>query len=241
MKRKSGVFWVVLALLLCAPPGAMSKAPASYRPDAERIRALVGEYIETHMPWDPGQVRYEMTGRLDDVSLPAEKFSCSVHGRADDRYLGDSSYVVKFFVNGLPVRQKHVAARIEVLMDVVVANRALRRNEILSPDDIAVTKKWMRSPPYQVFTDPAEVAGKRLCADLWQNMEVRRSMVRENPVVKKGGLVRIVLENEQMSVHTIGRTEEDGSNGQMIRVQNVSSKKIVYGRVESASVVRVEF
>ena len=54
-------------------------------------------------------------------------------------------------------------------------------------------------------------------------------------------MVRIVLENKTMSVHTIGLTEEDGANGQMIRVQNISSKKIVYARVESASVVRVEF
>ncbi|OPY90868.1 MAG: flagellar basal body P-ring biosynthesis protein FlgA [Syntrophaceae bacterium PtaU1.Bin231] len=241
MRRGSFRCCIALAAVLTVAATAFSAAPASYRVDAERLRAMVSEHIDTNMPWAPGCARFEITGRLDDVVLPSEKFSYSIQGRDDDRFLGDSTYMVKFSVNGLPVRQKHVTARIEVLMDIVVAKRALGRNEVLSAEDVAVAKKWMRGTPYQVFTDPADVVGKKLCADLWQNMEIRRSMVRDVPVVKKGKLVRIVLENRFMNVHTIGLTEEDGMNGQMIRVQNVSSKKVVYARVESASVVRVGF
>ncbi len=239
--RRGRLLWcIALAMVLTA--AAASAAPsASYRVDAERLRAMVGEYLDAHMPWAPGCARFEIMGRLDDVLLPAEKFSYSISGRTDDRFLGDSTYAVKFFVNGLPVRQKHVTAKIEVLMDIVVARRTLSRDEILSPEDVGIGKKWMRGTPYQVFTDPADVVGKKLCADLWQNMEIRRSMVREIPTVKKGRLVRIVLENKSMNVNTVGLTEEDGANGQMIRVQNISSKKVVYARVESASVVRVEF
>ncbi len=232
---------IALAMVLAATTPAFSAPPVSYKVDAERVRAMVSDYIDSNMPWAPGCARFEITGRLDDVVLPSENFSYSISGRTDDRFLGDSTYMVKFLVNGLPVRQKHITAKIEVLMDIVVAKRALRRDEILFPEDVMVAKKWMRRTPYQVFTDPADVVGKKLGTDLWQNMEVRRSMVKDVPVVKKGKMVRIVLENKFMNVHTVGLTEEDGANGQMIRVQNISSKKIVYARVESASVVRVEF
>ncbi len=241
MRRARLLCCIALAMVLGTAAPAFSAPPVSYRVDAERVRAMVSDYIDSNMPWAPGCARFEITGRLDDVVLPSENFSYSISGRTDDRFLGDSTYMVRFLVNGLPVRQKHVTAKIEVLMDIVVARRALRRDEILSPEDVMVAKKWMRGTPYQVFTDPADVVGKKLGTDLWQNMEVRRSMVKDVPVVKKGKMVRIVLENKFMNVHTVGLTEEDGANGQMIRVQNISSKKIIYARVESASVVRVEF
>jgi flagella basal body P-ring formation protein FlgA len=44
-----------------------------------------------------------------------------------------------------------------------------------------------------------------------------------------------------MMISAMGLCEEDGAQGDLIRVQNTSSKKTVFARVMGASLVKVDF
>ena len=45
---------VALAMVLAATTPAFSAPPVSYKVDAERVRAMVSDYIDSNMPWAPG-------------------------------------------------------------------------------------------------------------------------------------------------------------------------------------------
>jgi len=44
-----------------------------------------------------------------------------------------------------------------------------------------------------------------------------------------------------MMISTVGLCQEDGGRGDLVRVQNLSSKKIIFARVMAQSLVKVEF
>jgi flagella basal body P-ring formation protein FlgA len=60
-------------------------------------------------------------------------------------------------------------------------------------------------------------------------------------LVKKGSNVLITAQSGAISVKMNGTALEDGVMGQQIRVQNVSSGRIVYGKVVSDSEVLVNY
>ena len=63
----------------------------------------------------------------------------------------------------------------------------------------------------------------------------------EPVMVKRGKLVRIVLENGPLRVTTIGLSQQNGAFGDIIKVKNISSKNVIYARVMGNSLVQVEF
>jgi flagella basal body P-ring formation protein FlgA len=66
-------------------------------------------------------------------------------------------------------------------------------------------------------------------------------MLKTVKTIKRGKMVKIVLENGPMMIVTFGLSEEDGSRGDFIKVRNISSNKIVYAKVIDDSSVRVDF
>jgi flagella basal body P-ring formation protein FlgA len=131
--------------------------------------------------------------------------------------------------------------RIEVLTDVVVTANGINRDAIIDPGDVTVKKKWLDTASSGVLSDINEVGGKKAAVRINAGTEITKHMIRSVPVVKKGEVVRIVLESGPMMISAMGLCEEDGARGDLIRVQNTSSKKTVFARVMGASLVKVDF
>ena len=83
--------------------------------------------------------------------------------------------------------------------------------------------------------------GKRVASSIRPNHEITRTMLREVPLVKKGRVVKMVLNNGTINITTLGQIQEDGGMGSSVRVKNISSQRIVYARVVGESLVQVDF
>ncbi|RMD62393.1 MAG: flagella basal body P-ring formation protein FlgA, partial [Alphaproteobacteria bacterium] len=69
---------------------------------------------------------------------------------------------------------------------------------------------------------------------------VLASDLREPVVVAKNSLVTIRLETPRMVLSAQGRAIEAGGSGDVIRVMNTASNKIIHARVVNAGLVRIE-
>ena len=205
------------------------------------IEKAVRDYVEKNMFWPEGSVRVEFPGILSDVSLPGEKITCRVQSKRNEDYIGNTSFTVRFYEDGKPLRKQTVRARLEVLIDVVVSSRSLHRNTVIGRGDVRLVERWFARPPHNIISNPGDVVGKKLRTSIKPNTEITGNMLREIPVVQKGKPVRIVVENGLMGMTTIGMSEQDGMRGELIKVRNVSSRKIIYARVMDTSLVKVEF
>ena len=61
------------------------------------------------------------------------------------------------------------------------------------------------------------------------------------PVVLRGQRVRLIARRGQIQLSTLGETLSKGRSQELIRVRNLSSKKIVTGRVTADGNVEMEF
>jgi len=219
--------------LLCAASAAVIKG--------ETIKAHVRTYIEKNMPWPKSAVRVEFPARVSDLSLMGKKITCRVLSRRNEDFIGNSSFTVRCYENGTFLNGKTVRARIEVLMDVVVSTKSLRRNVKIERGDVRLVKKWFNRLPSNIISSHDAVVGMKLRTNVKLNTAITGNMVRSIPMVKRGKPVRIVFENGPIRITTIGFPEQDGMYGELIKVRNVSSKKVIYARVTDNFLVKVEF
>jgi flagella basal body P-ring formation protein FlgA len=68
-----------------------------------------------------------------------------------------------------------------------------------------------------------------------------QAMLKSAQMVRKGSIVKIMAENGSLLVTTIGLSEDNGGQGDIIKVKNLTSNKIVYAKVIDQALVRVDF
>ena len=179
--------------------------------------------------------------RIPDLHVQGEKISCKVRSGQDEAYIGDSIFTVGVYDDGTLLREERVHVRMEVAMDVVMSTKYLMRDKGIDSDSVKLVRKWFNQLPVYVVTQIEDVVGKQPYNDIRQNMEIKRNMLKDVKTMKRGKMVKMVLESGPMMIVTFGICEEDGSRGDYIKIRNTSSNKMVYARVMDDSSVRVEF
>lgn len=210
----------------------------------DTIKTVVRNYIETNIPWPAGTMRVDFPARISDVVVTTAgtgKINYQVRSKRGEDFLGDSAFAIEIDEGGTPIKEEVVRVRMEILRNVVVSSRVLVRDTEISSSDINIVKKWVREVPLNSVAGPEAVVGKRICTSLRPNTEITTNMLKDIIMIKKGKMVRIMLDNDLVSVIGSGVSEEDGVYGAMIKVKNTSSNKTILARVEGDSLVRIDF
>jgi len=208
--------------------------------EPQGLQTAVRKYIETNMPWPQGTVRITFLPAETEPIPPDSRITLRIESAGSEDYIGDMTFWVKFFKNGILVRTETVRTRIEVLRNIVIAARLLPHGTVLADTDIRTVSKWShRITPHALSTQDKAV-GKRLTSQVNAGTEISANMLRDVPMVQKGKIVKIIFDSGAMRIVTVGIPEEDGMAGTIIRVRNVTSNKIIYARVLGASLVGIE-
>jgi flagella basal body P-ring formation protein FlgA len=241
MKRSSAqsrfATLLIALVFVCGLAPCSGAAPVGEKTIKEAVR----KHVEDNAPWPKDRLRVEFFGPMPEVTVSGGQPDVQVRSRAGEHYIGRTSFTVRFSKGDTVVREETVRVRIEVFTDVVVSTRGIMRDTVIGSDDVTVTSKWKDTAATGILTDAAEVIGKKAVMRLNAGTEITRTMLRSAPVVKKGEVVRIVLESGPMVISAVGLCQEDGGKGDLVRVQNMSSKKIIFARVMGTSLVRVDF
>jgi flagellar basal body P-ring formation protein FlgA len=229
--------WMLLSVVICFP----DIADSSTKILSEDIRSKVIDHVEKNHPWPSGNVRINILARLSDIVLPQESVTFEVSNEPTEDFIGNTNFPVKFYSGKNLVKEETVRVGIEVLTDVVVSKRELLKNREITAEDVYIQKKWLKRIPTNIVTIPSDIVGKILTFNVRPHSEITKNSIRSPLLIKRGNVVRIIFENDLFSITTVGISEEDGTRDKVIRVKNLSSKKIIYARVTGDSLVRVEF
>jgi len=225
------------AILLVA---AVSQATARESFDAE-LKQKIRRHIEQNMVWPAENMRMEFLSALPSTDDLTGKITYSIESRSREEYIGDTSFALRIFVNGIFVREANVRVRIEVLRDFVVALTSITRDSIVQSSDVTVQKKWVRNIPMNSVSSVDDVLGKSMVIGLRPNTMITRTMFKDIAPVRKGKMVQVIVDNGAMKMMMNGIAEEDGANDNLVRIRNINSNKIIYARVIGQGKVQVEF
>lgn len=207
----------------------VSTRPAVMNYD-EIIRA-VEDYVKANMPWDPTDVRISVAPGQDRILVPDGDIQVQVEPSSTTKFLGTTNVKAQIVVNGKVSRILHVRVRLDVTKEVVVATRTIRRNEIISPDDLTLRVHDLANVPPDVVFDPLLVDGMMAKHTIQAGKPVTFSSIQCLPVISRGDLVTLEAMSGGVIVAIPGEALESGSVGDRIRVRNTSSGAVVSAKV----------
>jgi len=150
-----------------------------------------------------------------------------------------SNLLVLDFKKGDTLERVKIWGYVEANVPVVVLKRPVLNKAILSQEDITIELKPISRLPQDVILDKDSVIGKEVRMSLKAGTILRYSHIERPVVIKRNQMVYIVARGKNFIVKAKGIALQDGRSGSNIKVKNISSKKILWGRVISSEEVEV--
>jgi flagella basal body P-ring formation protein FlgA len=133
----------------------------------------------------------------------------------------------------------YVPVSVEVEVPVLVLRRALPRRSPVQPTDVEPQIRRLPGSAANFITDVASLRGHRLKRALPAGAPLTIDALAPDVLVRRGHQVTLLASIGAVDIRAQGKALTEGGIYDRVRVQNVTSLKVVEGVVESASTVRV--
>ena len=132
-----------------------------------------------------------------------------------------------------------LAGRVTIKRHVPVLARKLESGTIIGLSDI----DWLDVPEDRLsdstITDAQQLVGRELRHTTADNEPLRMNDVLPPRLVTRGSLVTMKIETPMMVITTQGKALQDGAMGEVVRVLNTQSNRMIEGTVDGSGSVRV--
>ncbi|QCO01908.1 flagellar basal body P-ring formation chaperone FlgA [Azospirillum argentinense] len=185
-----------------------------------------------------GRLQMELDNRAVELRAPAGAGSLTVEnlyynpvqGRfAAEMIVGDTRPVVRLPVSG----------RAYGVVQVPVLSRRIAPGDVIGPGDVDWQDVRADLAGSDIAATDAQLIGLTPRRGVPVNQPVRLRDLQSPRVVDKGSLVTITLATENLTLSAQGKALQDGGRGDVIRVINTQSNRILEATVAGPSIVAV--
>lgn len=200
------------------------------------IRAAAVAYVRSQLP--ASEVADISSGALDErLRLARCAAALSVEPIAGTSTMARSTVAVSC---AAPARwMVYVPVTVVRHIPVLILRHAIARGMHVLPADVAVQTRDVTGFTSAFLGGPAELSGRSTERTLAAGTPLTVDMFTSDPVVRRGQEVTLVVQVGGIEVRAAGRALQDAGAGARLKVENVSSQKIVEGVAESSNVVVV--
>lgn len=157
------------------------------------------------------------------------------------RLQGCVKLIAEVNVNGQVKNEVLLSGYIDVFESVVCTSRNLKRGEVIEKDDVYLAKRNGSRLSPKVVTHMDKAEGLRAKHNIKADTCLKEWMLEKTPVLNRGDIITIFAESGDLRVTVPGRVLMKGCTGDLIKVQNLMSKKDIYAKVVNNSSVMVAF
>lgn len=229
-------------LILLMTVAVIGPRPALSAVDREQeLRNAVTAFVTArtaNMGWEVHIRRITIS---DALKLPEGSIDYEIVAPQQWEGWGNISMAVLARQKDRVVRNIPVRVDVEALTDMVVTLHQVEYGASITAADLVLQKREITQNSQLAARKIDDVAGKKARTTLRANQPVRADQVEKVPLVKSGQMVTIVAENGVLKVSVTGKAHSSGAEGDIIRVQNLTSLKEIPAKVIDASTVQVAF
>ena len=146
---------------------------------------------------------------------------------------------VELHRDGAIIDRASVSLDVRLSADLLTPIRNIKRREVLTPALFTVKRFDVTTLTKEVLSDPMHLNGCRAKQNLTADKYVELARIEKIPDVESGNPVTIVGNNDLFEIRTKGIALQNGYVGEMIRVKNSDSRRILSGKVIRAGIVEI--
>jgi len=222
-------------------PGSIATAAESQVLTVEEIKKGALDKLAGILPWDRESLEIKVYYEGGDIILPSGKKELIYKTRGSNQRAGRIPLILQIKVNGNFQKRIRLNSRVRVLQEVVKTIRAVRKGEMISNDNIQLETIKTEHPWKNAIRDIDHALGYVASRNLPNGKILTAKFLKKPALGNKGDKILITAEKGGMIITTPGILKEDGYEDGMVKVLNIESKKIIYGRLVDANTVKVNF
>ncbi len=152
-----------------------------------------------------------------------------------------NSFLLKIYKikNGKILSQDFAQVFVKIWAKVPVAKSFIPRGKIINLSDIKWEIREINYSNHKFVKDPNELIGKKAKYSINPNNVITKNLLMNKVIVKRGDIVKIILNYKYIKVVSLGKAITGGELGKNVRVLNIKSKKILMGKVIGDDIVEV--
>lgn len=187
----------------------------------------------------PSDADIELPGYIPPI-MPADVQPSTVVSQVEyDPGTGHFTGVLTASADGMHPIDTRISGRVVEMIEVPVAASRLLPNTILRPEDVRMARIRSNLVAAEVARAPDQVAGLELRRPVPAGQPLPVADLLRPPLVKRGSMVRIELSLGALSVSGQAVALDTGAEGDRIRIQNTTSRALIFAEVIGAGQVRV--
>lgn len=223
--RARGKYFLSIAMLFS---GLMYQASSQATDLYTEIQSAIEQFVQQQsFPFDNASV--SITSLEKNLRLAACERQLFVEFSRGARQYGHSSVAIS-----CPSPQQwqiHVPVFIDGEVSSVVSRQPIPRGSVLTEDLVVRKTISLSQAPHGYFTSLDSVISMESSRNIRAGQIITPGQLKARKWVQRGQLVSIVAESGPLSLSVRGKAMDDGRPGQLIKVRNLSSNKIIHGRV----------
>jgi flagella basal body P-ring formation protein FlgA len=226
-----------LMLLSLAAAGVAVSATSSPVADIASLQNAAEQAVRREIPRGDGQVIVHAQNldprlRLAECDRP---LSAAIAGDGQAR----AHTTVAVRCEGTVHWTVYLSVTIDSEFSVLVANRALARDAELTAADFELMQRRLPGLTTDYVTRPSMLSGQRLRQAIASGAALTLTAITPSNLIHRGQQVTLVAGAGDFQVRMSAVALSDGRLADRIRVQNLSSQRVVEGIVRSDNVVEV--
>jgi flagella basal body P-ring formation protein FlgA len=235
-RRAGGACLVTMCLSGFGEAASALEASAAIQ-DNTQLEALARSEATLHLPALTPHERLTAgpisgSTRLARCDQPV-KASVGPGGQMRDRIL------VELSCPAAPPWHIYVPVRVVGTSQVALAAHAIVAGSVLSANDLRTEQRDISTLPPGYMDDPAATVGLTAGRPIASGAVITNQFLLGAKAVERGQTVTLVADAGGMSVSMQGRAITDGMVNQRVKVENLSSGKVVEGIARSHQVVEI--
>jgi len=224
-------------IALCLITG-MANAQTKWEPHSQIVSSAT-QYLESLPPVDPNQTRVEITpARLDArLRMPACQVPLQSSLTGTQKPLG--RVIVEVSCQDEKPWKVRLPAQISVFAPVAITSKPIARNQQISKLDIILEDRDISKLNRGYYSKISDVAGLVTRNQIRSGIVINPGQIRAPYLVQRGQTVRILVKTPNYEVAMHGKALSNGALGEIIRVKNTKSQRVVEGIVSAQGVIEI--
>ena len=207
----------------------------------DEIEKSAVDHLVKTLPWDKESLEINVYYQGKDITLPSGKKDLIYKIMGSSQRAGRVPMILEIRINDQFQKRIRLNTKVLVSQQVIKTKRAVKRGEILSNDEIRVETVQTERPSQNAITNIDHALGYEAARNLPVGKILIPNFIKRPALGNRGDKILIMAQKGGMTITTPGILKEDGYENAMVRVLNIESKKVIYGRLVDSNTVKVRF
>jgi flagella basal body P-ring formation protein FlgA len=212
----------------------------SQRISTEDLLPRVKAFVLREMKEVPDNVQVKLGGPEKNIILPDGELKATFRPPLSGKYEGTVLVTTELEVNSHLAKVLPLRIVITIQHSVVVAKKRIEKGDKLTAENVGIGKISTAKIPSDALHHIEIALGRTAAVPLAPGVALRMGSLYDPPAIRRGQLAQAILRKGNVEITAEVRAAEDGKAGEIIRVENTKSHKLLRARVEDEKTVSIE-